>query len=190
MNWYNLCKKYKILDWIDDNIVWYIYDKPKNLFKTIRYWFYCNWNKEHWRLVKSTFVSYPWDSYFMYHTLECYIDQQLRWFNKHKLVENVDEEIVRPLRWAKHCVHVLNNDTDLYEYDIFEDSNRKYKYLGPYLNYKTLDRYLKIDNLFKSHEDMEYIRNFYIKHPDEYYMLKCKYMLYRILWQYSGRWWD
>ena len=87
MSWYNLCKKYKILDWIDDYIVWYIWDKPKSTYKTIKYCFYCNWNKEHYRLVKRAFTSYPWDYYFMYELMEYQIDKQIRWFILELLIQ-------------------------------------------------------------------------------------------------------
>lgn len=187
MNWYNLCKKYKILDWIDDNIIWYIYNKPKSFIKTVRYWFYCNWNKEHWKLVKSTIVSYPWDYYFMYETLECYIDKQLRWFKKHQIVENCEEDIIRPLKWAKHCLHMINHDEKLSSYDF---KTHKSTYLGPKINYKTLDRYLSYQNMFRPGTDKNEIKKYYINYPQEFYILKCNYILFKILLQYSHKWWD
>ena len=29
--WYDVCKKHKWCDWIDDHIVWYVYTKPRIL---------------------------------------------------------------------------------------------------------------------------------------------------------------
>ena len=188
MDWYSLCKKYKVLDWIDDHIVWYVYDKPKDFIKTIRYWFHCNWNKEHWKLVKSTIVSYPWDYYFMNETLECYLNQQLRWFNKHHNVEGWYEDIVRPLTWAKNCVHAINNDNELSSYDV---QNHKNNYTGPYINYRNINRYIKVQNDFRTNEvNTKDIEDYYKRFPEEYYKLKCEYILHKIIWRYSQRWWD
>ena len=77
-DWYKLCRKYKALDWIDDNIIWYIWDKPKDVYKTIKHWFYCNWNKEHYRLIKTAFISYPWDYCYMYYLMEAQFDKQIK----------------------------------------------------------------------------------------------------------------
>ena len=188
MNWYDLCKKYKVLDWIDDNILWYVWEKPKSAFKTVRYWFYCNWNKEHYRLVKQAFTSYPWDYYFMYELMECQIDKQIRWFEKHKLVENVDTDILRPLKWAKHCIHNMMNDVDLYTYDY--ESHTK-TYVGPRINYKNFEIYYKdCKGDFRGGATMEQVKEFYEKFPEEYYILKCRKVLFDILKQYSYRWWD
>ena len=43
--WYDFCKKRKWADWIDDNIVWYVYTKPREYYLTVRHWFRCNFNK-------------------------------------------------------------------------------------------------------------------------------------------------
>ena len=63
--WYKKCKSNKVCDWIDDNILWYIWDKPKSAYRTMYHWFYCNFNKYHWRLIKQAFVTYPWDGGFI-----------------------------------------------------------------------------------------------------------------------------
>ena len=187
MDWYDLCKKYKVLDWIDDHIIWYIWDTPKSWFKTIRYWFYCNWNMEHWRLVKSAIVSYPWDYYFMNKTMECYIDQQLRWFNKHHEIEGWQEDVVRPMMWAKHCIHTINNEHELSDYDY---ETHTHKYIGPRVNYRNVMRYIKIQNDFAKTCKVEEILDFYQSYPEEYYKLKCEYIFHKILLQYCGGWWD
>ena len=187
-NWYDLCKKYEALDWIDDHIVWYVWDKPKSAFKSIRYWFHCNWNKEHWNLVKAAFTSYPWDYYFMYNLIECQMNKQVKWFNEHHLVEGWDVEILRPLKWAQHCIHIINNDTMLYEYDT---TTKEKVYTGPKINYNNIDRFLNyFKSEFRGKPDIKFLRDFYKKYPEEYYQLKCRYMLFKIIQQYSSRWWD
>jgi len=190
MDWYDLCKKYKVLDWIDDNILWYVWEKPKSAFKTIRYWFYCNWNKEHYRLVKRAFTSYPWDYFYMYELMECQIDKQIRWFEKHKLVENSDTDILRPLKWAKQCIHAMNNESELYEYDHNKSENKK-TYTGPKINYRNEERFYKeFKSDFRATPTIENLKKYYRDYPEEYYILKCRKILFDILKQYSYRWWD
>lgn len=188
MTWYNLCKKYKVLDWIDDHIVWYIWHKPKSAYKTVKYWFHCNWNKAHYHLVKTAFTSYPWDYYFLGDLVKCQIDKQIRWFDKHHLVEGWDTEILRPLKWARHCLQYVNDDTELYTYDW---KTKVKTYIGPRINYRNIDRYLEMFRSdFKTRPNKEQLINYYKKYPEEYYRLKCRYILFKILWQYEHCWWD
>jgi len=188
MSWYNLCKKYKILNWIDDYIVWYVWDKPKSTYKTIKYWFYCNWNKEHYRLVKRAFTSYPWDYYFMYELMEYQIDKQIRWFNKHNNFEHGDTDVVRPLKWAKYCVHTMINDTELYDYDI---EQHKSIYTGPRVNYRNIKRFHEEFHAdFRGKPTFDQVIEYYKNYPEQYYILKCRHLLFKILKQYSFRWWD
>ena len=188
MGWYDLCNKYKFFDWIDDHVLYYIWDRPKSVYKTIRHWFYCNWNKEHWRLMKTAFMTYPWDYGYTDTLMECQIDKQIGWFEKHHLVEGWDVDILRPLKWAKYCIHAINNETDLYTYDITE---HKITYLGPRLNYGNLERYADLFKCrFSGSATIDDIKRFYLDHPEEYCLLKCRYILHKILLQYSHKWWD
>ena len=116
--WYDVCKKHKWCDWIDDHIMWYVYTKPREYYRTVRHWFYCNFNKYHWALLKQAWCSYPWDGGFILQLEECQIDKQLHWFEHHQtMVDEQYNEIMRSLRWAKHCIHVMNNECDYFHYD-------------------------------------------------------------------------
>ena len=118
VKWHNACVRHKSLAWVDDNIIWWLWDKPKDWYRSTRHWFYCNWNRWHWRLVKTALLSHPWDGGFILSLEECQIDKQIHWFAHHQLM--VDEqynEIVKSLRWAKHCIHVMNNDHELFHFD-------------------------------------------------------------------------
>lgn len=115
VKWNNACVRHKSLAWIDDNVFWWLYDKPREWYLNIRHWFYCNWNVYHWRLVKTAFLTHPWDGGFILSLEECQIDKQIHWFKHHKtMVDEQYNEIVKSLRWAKYCVHVLNNEYDLF----------------------------------------------------------------------------
>lgn len=201
--WYKKCKSNKVCDWIDDNILWYIWDKPKSAYRTVYHWFYCNFNKYHWRLIKQAFVTYPWDGGFILELEERQIDKQLHWFKHHQLM--VDEqynEIMRSLKWAKHCIHVLNNETDYFHYDgnveygpvkqvgnsnmgLSEIKTDKliYRYDGPYVNKRNAKRFLNKalleSNIFKSGN-----------YDHEYYMAKARHIYYKVRERYTDYWWD
>lgn len=187
MSWYSLCKKYTLLRWIDDNIVWYVYVKPKNLFCVVRNWFYCNWNKEHLKLVKDAVTSYPWDFYFMYRLIEDQIDKQIKYFEVNNDVENTDTQILRPLRIAKYCLRILNNEEILTEFE-----NNVRTYVGPKVNYTNAKRYIDVSEFNSNYcalPSYDEIFEFYKKYPEEYYQLKCRNILFMILRDYSMKWW-
>jgi len=181
--------------------------KKPNWYRTIRYWFYCNWNKEHWRLVKQAFLSYGWDYYFLTELEERQIDKALRWFSKHKRLESW-EQTYRSLKWAKHCLHVINTEgSDYFHFtgkvefipvikdyygnsikspnnkkaELYEMdwSNHKYHYDGPYINTRNALRFINADN-----------KEYYLKKLHELYVAKCKNLYYKIREYYSDIWYD
>ena len=186
-----------------------LYDIPKDYYKEIRQWFYCNWNIEHWRLIKQAFFSYGWDHWFLTKLEERQIDKALRWFKYHQhMIDEQYEEIVRYLHLAKHLIHIINNAGEgLYDYEgdlefipvikdvkgnlvdspnntkaeLFklDDSNLKYIYNGHYVNYRNINRFVG-DKLIK----------YYTKNTHEYYLIKCKHLYYKIRERYTDYWWD
>ena len=201
--WYKKCKSNKVCEWIDDYILWYIYDKPRSFYRSVKHWFYCNFNKYHWRLVKQAFLTYPWDGLFVLELEELQIDKQIHWFEHHQyMVDEQYNEIMRSLKWAKHCIHVMNNETDYFHYDgkvesepvVQEDGSRFglskmnfdnliYCYDGPYVNKRNASRFLSKSliesNVFKSGN-----------YDHEYYMAKARHLYYKIREKYTDYWWD
>lgn len=188
--WNNLCKKYKFFDWIDDNIVWYIYDKPKDFYRSVKQWFHSNWNKEFWNLVKCVFTSHPWDNYYFDVIQLAHINRMIGWFDKHQIVENHETDIDRPLRWARHCLNVQLNDDYLVKYiPEADDIMNRFVYIGPKLNYKNFYRVVNRSQ-FHGPVNLNEVIEFYKKNPEEYYKLKAKYLYHKILLHYENRWWD
>ena len=211
--WYKKCKKNKVLDWIDDNVIWHMWTRPRSFCLTVRHWFVSNFNKFHFRLLRQAFLSYPWDGSFILELEECQIDKQIHWFNHHQtMVDEQYNEIMRSLRWAKHCVHTMNNDTDLFEFrgdveyvpvkkdadgkcvdaeDPDEDAefyrlnsrNLEYVYNGPRVNKRNASRFL----------NKEYIESDFFKTgkgDSDYYVAKCRHLYYLIRERYTDYWWD
>lgn len=181
---------------IIDNIIYYLIDKPKDIYLTIKHWFYCNWNKEHWTLVKYAITSYGYDYAYLYELIEAQIEKQVKWFSKHqRMVDEQYNQITKSLRWAKYCIHVINNDSDLYHFeggrDFLEEncsvcktveSLPTYVYDGPYVNIKNINRFINTDK--------KDIYCFWIEHKDILYTEKCKNLFWKIMQQYSELWWD
>lgn len=194
-SWYDFCEKHKWANWIDDNIVWHCIDKPMDIYKSIRHWFYCNWNHEHWELIKYAFTSYGWDHGFLTNLEERQLDKQIKWFTEHQIM--VDEQynrIMSSLKIAKKCLHLMNTDGDgLYhftgslEFEELESGNSlvkegtlQYHYDGPYINKRNIRRFVGMhmyDHIDKWHEH-------------DIYLLKVKHLYYRIREQYTEYWWD
>lgn len=79
----------KIKEWIGDNIIWYIWDKPKDYYRTVRHWWRCcGRNPWHWKGVwHSMFHSYPWDYIFFW-------DEQYYWIKKSQWYFENTEQII------------------------------------------------------------------------------------------------
>lgn len=182
-SWYKLQMQYKSIDWIDSNIIYYIWDKPYHLFREIRNWFYCNWNKKHWKLLKTSFHSMPWDQSYLFQLMKCQIDKQIRHFTKYNNFVNGEYTRIRPMKWAKYFLEIILEEKELVDY------TNESKYIGPKLNYRNLERYLRIYKIDIYPTKTEMI-DFYKKFPEEYYRLKCKYLLYKTLFYYSDYWWN
>ena len=210
--WYEKCEKNKFCKWFDDNITWYLYDKPKSAYRSVRHWFYCNFNKYHWRLLKQAFVSYPWDGQFILDLEERQIDKQIHWFEHHQsMIGEQYNEIKRTLKWAKHCIHVMNNESELFHYDgemktipVRKDENGKivddetvkepslyridttemfYHYDGPYVNKRNASRFLD-----KMVVESKRFKSGEMDH--DYYLKKAQHLYYKIRYYYTQIWWD
>lgn len=191
-----LCEKYKWYNWIDDHIFWYIYDKPKSAYRSVKHWFYCNWNKYHWRLIKASFLSYGWDESFSLKLEYAQIEKQLYWFEKQRYFDTDKTKLtIRTLKLAKYCLNIMITEaSDLWystgSFDSVDNGNGtftltegtyEHHYNGPYVNTKNALRFIS-----KSMNDSIIARGYY----EELYLAKCRKLYYKIKEQYSVYWWD
>lgn len=102
---------------IVEDIEYYLVDKPRDVYSSIRHWFYCNWNIDHFRLVKAAFFSYPWDHGYLLDLEELQIRKALRWFETHQTAtDEFHLPKVRSLRIASVLLHRINHPEELYDY--------------------------------------------------------------------------
>lgn len=215
--WFKKTEKHKACRWIDDNILYWLIDKPMDVYKTVRHWFYCNWNKEHARLVWAAWNSYGWDQNFILNLEELQIDKYLKWFSNHQLMVNEQyNEIMKSLRWAKHCIHVMVTEGDDYfEYSgdmkfhpVSKDaksgemvdtddenaelhrldlSEMEYHYKGPYVNIRNWKRFYGKGERWEDDEKQE---KHLTSRPHQLYVQKCTHLYYMIRERYTELWWD
>ena len=190
----------KTLEEIKDDLEFWFVDKPKDLYLSIRHWFYCNWNMDHFRLVKAAFMSYPWDHSYLLRLEELQIKKSLRWFEKHQYAtDEFHLPKVRSLRIASVLLHRINHPEELYDYveygsdeEMVRDGRpddldkqlgirpMKYVYNGPRVNRRNMDR-------FMTKEELNVIQHF---HDDDLQVIKCKALYYKIRERYTDIWWD
>ena len=190
----------KKLEELKDNIEFWLVDQPKTAYLTIRHWFYCNWNMDHFRLVKAAFTSCPWDHAYLYSLGELQIKKALRWFEKHQYAtDEFHLPKVRSLRIASVLLHRINHPEELYDYveygsdeEMVRDGRpddldkqlgirpMKYVYNGPRVNRRNMDR-------FMTKEELNVIQHF---HDDDLQVIKCKALYYKIRERYTDIWWD
>lgn len=185
---------------IVEDIEYYLVDKPKDVYLSIRHWFYCNWNIDHFRLVKAAFFSYPWDHGYLLELEELQIKKALRWFETHQTAtDEFHLPKVRSLRIASVLLHRINHPEELYDYVEYGSNEEmvrdgrpddldkqlgtipmKYVYNGPRLNRRNMDR-------FMTKEELKVIQHF---HDDDLQVIKCKALYYKIRERYTDIWWD
>lgn len=170
----------------------------KELVRPIRSWWYSvsawfrdNCNKYHYDTVKAAFNSRPWDFQYLLYIEEAAIDEMIYYFSNHQtMIDEQYNKIMRTLKWAKSCIHIMNNDSDYFTYEHhtieefdLEKTCNSYRYLGPPLNKKNANRFFnkKIieSNLFKK-GNMDH----------ELYVEKAKHLYYLLRREYTGYWWD
>ena len=185
---------------IVEDIEYYLVDKPKDVYLSIRHWFYCNWNIDHFRLVKAAFFSYPWDHSYLLELEELQIIKALRWFETHQTAtDEFHLPKVRSLRIASVLLRRINHPEELYDYvdygsdeEMMRDGRpddldkqlgirpMKYVYNGPRVNRRNMDR-------FMTKEELNVIQHF---HDDDLQVIKCKALYYKIRERYTDIWWD
>ena len=174
----------------NDYIVWYLYDKPKDIYKTIRCWYQCDAkNPWHWKLVWYTlFHNRPWSSEYMWELIELYIKKSNYYFT-HCTILIREDRLNNILRWQKialSLLYIINNENILWEWDF---TNKQYKCLLINVNLKNAKRFaVKITD----YETMKTVNcyEYMLREPHELYIEKARHLLLNILDRYSGEWWD
>lgn len=188
----------KIWNWIDDNIIWYLWDVPIDWYKSIRHWFkICGGNKIYWKnLKKYAFDHYPWDEGYFYESQYMWLTYAIDYFENKcsHLTKNSIDSKLRTMKLAKRMLDIYMEKEDLF---VYEDTQCKtenwwerYKHVClKRVNLRNKDRfkYLVVNwdnNLVGCSSEI------YEQFPEELYKAKALHLYTLILKRYSQTWWD
>lgn len=187
-----------IWDWY---IVWYLKDKPVDIYKTIRHWWKCNGqNPYHWKLIWYTaFHHYGWDNDFNWEVIRLCILKSHYYFERHQYIS--DTHLKHILMWQKIAIGLLDiilEKREMWTMEHYEDS--KLEDVSPQFFKSVYKCLVKVNqrnmNRFP-HEAMDYNtgkRFFTVQHykeqPHELYIEKARKLMITILDRYSTEWWD
>lgn len=178
-----------IWDWI---IVWYLRDKPKDIYKTIRHWWYCNGkNPYHWKLVYySMFHHYGWNNSFNWEVIRLCILKSKYYFERNTHTFISLGHLNQILRWQQIAINLL---------DIILEKREMWKMIGDgeisqykcliYVNQKNIKRFAVQVTNFETGEIYQ-ITKYLETEPHELYREKAKKLLLRLLDTYANDWWD
>ena len=156
----------KSIKWIRENWdipVWKVYW----LWRDLRGWFYHNFNKYHWMLVKEAFKGYPFDYAYLFYIMKAKMEEMREYFIKSSMTgPKVPKEIELACKLQ----------------DIFleEEANP-----GVYVNTKNWKRYMR--HKFEHEEKaLEFLKNY----PGVLRARKAYHLYFKILEDKSLTWWD
>lgn len=202
-----------IKDIWEDYIVWYLWDKPKDIYKTIRHWWWCNGsNPWHWKMVwYDMFHHYGWDNSFMYEHLYREINKTKYYFEKKCCILS-EESIAERVRWmniALSLLEIITEKRNLFEMvaDEGTDGMAETEKLdnGCYRLVKTNVHYVSLVKVNMKNKDrfpqrcydwntnkVSFSTDCYRPNEsdDELYKRKAQVLLLRILQDYATDWWD
>ena len=172
-----------------EDFIYYIYDKPKEIYKDIRHWIrVCAQFRTHWQLVNySLFHCHPWDYLYFLELQYKWIKKSNQYFNKFDYCS--EEKKAEINRYQNICIGLLEiilDKRDFYDYDI--KSHKVIMKIPVNLKNKHRFPYRGIDPM--TGKEYWNCTQMYEKAPDEYYKYKAKYLYFKILRDYSGEWWD
>lgn len=144
-------------------------------------WFYWNFNKYHWRVIKEAILGYPWDFDYAYRLERAKLDEMRHYFKHKGIAEN---RLLASIRIAKmiKMIDIFTERIETSSYNIVGDINTgkiEYKCLVN-VNLKNIHRFIKEDEN----------KNYYIQHPDEIYKLKAKHLYEKMRAEWMESFWD
>ena len=172
----------KILEFIEEQ--WYTCQRA---YHDLRCWFHHNFNMTHWKLVKESITSYPFDYSYFYSIQLVKLRQMYAYFNKSDITED-DIRIAKDIKLAISLLEIFCEKRDLYHY---EYSLKDSQWLGVFggnakyvcdvkVNIKNLNRFDRFDHKKIAVE----------KFPHELYIEKAKTLYFKILKERSQNWWN
>lgn len=188
----------KLLNYIKDffeNAWWRI----KDMYTDIRHWWnMCATHKSYWKLLKTTFKSYPYDYCYLLELEQAKLHQLEDYFKSAKIISDESyAHILKYIRLSISLLDIIMDKVEIYDFvdaepneqgafkSAFENKYIKY-HSNVYVNMRNAKRFVTC----KSNEDLEHGLNVYKKWPCELYIAKAINLYNQIRKQELYNWWD
>lgn len=176
-----------------DILFYKVVDFIQNVFS----WINTNFNKKHFRVVKTAFLGYPWDYGYLLDLLEAKLDEMSSYFEKSYIT--VDDPIIaQRLKTMVNLINIVKEDTDLFEYqglrvdsfieEVLDGRSKADKLTFKPAKYVCLVK-VNTNNaarFSKSDAELTHLKNY----PHELYQRKAKKLLFELMSQYLYCMWN
>jgi hypothetical protein len=182
--------KVKIKEWLSDrwdDLVWYVYDKPMDIYKTVRHWIYtCGRYKSHWKFAfDAMFHNYPWDFSYFYNIQYDWIKKSYDYFKTNSYCS--EDKTNSVLKYQKICLgllEIINEKREFWSYDL----EKKEVVMHIPFNLRNKDRF---PALYRDYNGRQFLSSKnHDRFPEEYYKTKAQYLYYKIISERISEWWD
>lgn len=175
-----------------DDIKYYIYYKPKHVYRSIRHWIRVNGNKTHLKNVWDHMWNvFPWDYSYIYTLTRGQLVEALNYFQSGNSFSPNDKRIAEKIRLALSLIDIFTERKELWDYDHTNDKKLcKPKIYYFKVNMNNKDRFKqKLQNI-DDPSKYSYSSSYYDNYPEELYKEKARRLYYRLMQEYSEEWWD
>ena len=186
-----------------------VFVDPKTVFKSdswakrayysVRSWFKYTFNKYHIKLVKEALNGRPWDYSYLLRLERAKIEEMMDYHERRNFFVGW-EIVVRNMKICLSLIEIILGERKLFHFDgqlLFVDTTEEekermggrakkigqsedFKYnCDVYVNVRNIDRFVPKN-----------AQKWYIRHPDELYVLKAKYLYHKIRVERDEEWWD
>lgn len=160
---------YNITSW------WY---SCKRTYNDIRCWFRHNFNKHHWKVVKSAIKGYPFDYCYLLDLEYVKLNEMYHYFSTSDIAED-NPKTAREIKLAMNLNRIICEEENSYDY-IRNDAGFDYKCLVK-VNLKNINRFVK------NSDEIKFISD---KMPHLLYIIKAKNLHGELMKHKIYNWWD
>lgn len=192
---------HSIKEFVEDNIVYYIWDVPIRWYRSIRYWIIvCGCNPFYWKQLKYTLnQNAPWDQYYFYELQYMWLKKSIYYFENHcKYIDDAHiKYIVDKQQFAIKMLDIYLEKINLWEFVEIPNADttlpwyqtHEYKCI-PYVNLRNKHRFKYLAVNFENPTNIQFIDAMYEKEQHELYKRKALNIYNKIITKYADSWWD
>lgn len=161
--------------------------------KSFWWWFVYHFFNKNFRSLRRVLMrSWPWDEGYLYELEQAKIREMRMYHQYHKRFVGV-EYVIRDMKLCESLIDIFTEKYLLFHYDrdvtdCMLKGNGSNVQTPKYIcdvrvNTKNIDRFIDPNTPTN-------IRQYYVEHPHELYILKAKHLYHKIRLENDGTWWD